>query len=183
VAERFGLDLGLLPTDSQRVIPGRTFVEAARTQLAMLLPDHAGELPPLETLADLAALDAGRRYRDLLSNGISLRPGVQRWLSTLASSGRLVARADSARRDVEAMLSLAGLDAAFAFVRCSDDTPRQAGAASVDSAWIAVDRRLLAVGVPAANRMAIEIAGLALDAARPFAARVQRPSFQAGTSG
>ena len=163
--------------DAAQAIPGRTFAEAARELLPSLLV-RGDDVPPLETLVDLVAVDAGRRYGEALAHGISLHEEAQGLLAELAVSGKVIARADSARRDVDALLSLSALDGAFTFVRCSDDVPRQPSVASLESSWIAMDRRLLAGGIAIENRTAIEVAEVAIEAARPFAALVRRPRFR-----
>jgi beta-phosphoglucomutase-like phosphatase (HAD superfamily) len=177
-AARLQLDGAIHAVDSRQAMPGRTFAEAARELLPVLIAGDAHDAPPRETLVDLIAVDAGRRYSNALSNGVSLQRDAGELLSTLAASGRLVARADSARHDVDAMLSLAGLEGAFTFVRCSDDAPRAIGAPSLQGSWLAIDQRLLAAGVVIANRAAIEVAEIALEVARPFAGRVERSRFQ-----
>ena len=164
-----------------QAIAGRTFAEAARLLLASAPSSLTSQASARETLVDLVALDAARRYTAALSGGTSLLPGAVEMLNELALSSRVVARADSARRDVDAILALSGLDATFAFVRCSDDTPRLTGA-SVESAWAAIDRRLLAGEVAVENRTALEVAEIALDAARPFVGRVQRRRFPEATA-
>lgn len=183
VSEQLQLRLDRQAIDSRQVVAGRTFAEAARDLLSALPMGFTDDAPPLETLVDLVAADAGRRYANALSDGISLCPGAGVLLAALASSGKVIARADSPRRDVDAMLSLAGLDGGFTFVRCSDDAPREIGASSLRSSWIAIDRRLTASGVASENRTAVEVDERAMAAARTFAALVRRPTLQEGNAG
>ena len=160
----------------QRAIAGRTFAEAARALLAAGSAD--GDEAERETLVDLVAMDAGRRYSAMLSSGVSLCPGATALLTELASTGKVVARADSIRRDVEAILGFAAIESGFTFVRCSDDMPRSPGLSSLEGSWQAIDRRLRASGVEVDRRIAIEVAGTAADAARPFVAEVRSSRFE-----
>ena len=177
VTQRMNLPNDVGSVDARGAIPGRTFAEAARELLPSLMA-RSGDVLPLETLVDLVAVDAGRRYGEEISHGISLHTEAQGLLAELAVSDKVVARADSARRDVDALLSLSGLADAFTFVRCSDDAPRHPSTGSLESAWIAMDRRLLQGGIAIGNRTVLEVAEVALEAARPFAALVRRPRFQ-----
>ena len=196
--------LSPLPADVMRTgleetlraaIAGRTFAEAARLLLAA--PHVAGveslatttnretanretanrETADRETLVDLVAMDAGRRYTAALADGVSLCPGAVALVAELARAGRVVARADSVRRDVETVLAFAAIESGFTFVRCSDDLPRAPGLSSLEGSWRAIDRRLRASGVDIEQRVAMEV-GAAADAARPFVAEVRASRFE-----
>jgi hypothetical protein len=159
-------------------VSGRTFAESARVVLAASV--ESGGLPTTidETTFDLVAHDAARRFTAALTHGVSLVDGAAGWLAELTRTNRIVARADSARRDVSRVLELSSLENLLLFVRCGDDAPRLPQRSSLDSSWAAIDARLTSIGVPTAQRLGFEHSELAADAARPFVASVQRPTFR-----
>ena len=127
-------------------IAGRDFAEAARSILERQGHEPAVPELALETLVDLVALDAGRRYSASLSHGVALASGAAELLAELQRSGRVVARADSARRDVSAILALGALDHEFTFIRCSDDAPRLPGRSTRESSMAAISTRVQPAG-------------------------------------
>jgi len=131
-----------------------------------------------ETTVDIVAHDASRRYSATLAQGISLVHGAEAWLAELGKAHRIVARADSARREVNAVLMLSSLENAFFFVRCSDDAPRMPARSSLESSWTAIDTRLTASGVLPEQRYAFEQGSRAISVARPFVASVRTPTFR-----
>ncbi|MEO7520986.1 MAG: hypothetical protein ABIW79_04145 [Gemmatimonas sp.] len=163
--------------DTSNAVAGRTFTEMTRRILAAATPQFSQSSID-ETLVDLVAVDAARRYGEALRHGVSLVPGAAQWLRELGAAHRIVARADSIRRDATHMVTLASLESHFLFMRCSDDAPRLPGRGSLEGSWTAIDARLTASGVHAGNRSAFELAPEALATAKPFVASVQRPTFR-----
>lgn len=129
-------------------VAGRDFAEAARLVLERLARDGAVPDDAVETLVDLVSLDAGRRYSALLSHGVSLALDAEVLLATLQRTGRVVARADSARRDVSSIMALGALEHVFMFIRCSDDAPRLPGASTLESSMAAISARVRPAGEP-----------------------------------
>lgn len=82
----------------------------------------AGEGPRLDdTALDLVALRAERYFAEQLGRGLSLAPGARELLEGAAGRARLGVVTRAARREVEFVLSLAGLEAAFECVVSADD--------------------------------------------------------------
>lgn len=183
--ERHGLFTGTAEFDAAVTrlpgggLAGHTFAEAARALLRELaaVGDAAGAD---ETLVDLISLEASRKYARLLADGVQVAPEALTFvLRETARSRRVVARADSARAEVNVVLEMGGLASAFSFVRCSDDAPRVTGHASVLDAWHAIDRRLQSSGISPAQRDAVELTPYTHDVARPFVAHMRPPTFTA----
>lgn len=155
-------------------LPGRTFNEAAHA-----LGSAVGAVTVDETLLDIVALAAAREFSRSLLHGVTLLPHAMQWLAGCQSrSVRVVARADSARHDVNAVLALGMLGEAFAFVRCSDDVPRVAAIASLEASWQAIDRRLTTAGIRSDRRSAMEFTPDAQRIAARWVAAVQAPTLQ-----
>lgn len=112
-------------------LPARSLAEVIR----FVVPQHALD----ETTFDLAALRAERIISELGSRGAMLNVAVRDRLRRAAAVTRIVVRADSRRRDVEQLLSLAELDSVVSFVRCSDDTDN-ASVRSTDTANESIER-------------------------------------------
>lgn len=74
-----------------------------------------------ETAIALAALRAGRAYSARTANGLALSSGAREFVLGAAGLARLGIVTRSARRDVELVLSLAGLDEAFECVVAEED--------------------------------------------------------------
>lgn len=141
------------------LLPGRTFGEVAR-ELDLLAHDP--------TLADLVMLRAQRLYAGIVAHGVSARrEGVAALRDAQRAGHRIVVRADSDRRHVEALLSLSGLESEVGLVRCADDPPRS-NAPSLARSWQAIHERLTRLGIPVAERVAVEAHGRTLAAAGTF---------------
>lgn len=147
-----------------QVVPGRTFLEASLA----LFPEAAASDP---TLPELIALRAQRGYRALVQHGVPLAEQLLLQLHTASTRGdRIVIRADSERRDVEPLLTMAGLEHVVSLVRCSDDAPRAPGR-SVQRSWEAIDARLGALQVTVTSRTAYETSSDVLLIAQQFSAQ------------
>ncbi|HYW30375.1 MAG TPA: hypothetical protein VE869_02630 [Gemmatimonas sp.] len=128
--------------DTVALITGRDFAETARLVLERRVHEQQGAADELETLIDFVVLDASRRYSRSVSHGVSLVQGAAELLSTLRRTGRVVARADSVRRDVDAIMALGALEHEFMFIRCSDDAPRLPGGSTFAGSMAAIAARL-----------------------------------------
>ncbi|MFN9204572.1 MAG: hypothetical protein ACK6DP_16140 [Gemmatimonas sp.] len=145
------------------LLPGLTFAEAA----GALAEGH-----PDPTIADLIALRAQRAYGALVAHGVPLNAASVRAMHDASARGtRLALRADSERRHVVPLLTLAGLEYLVGVLRCSDDLPRGPQPSLVRS-WTVLDKRLdrLAIDVPA--RTAWEAAPWPAVVAQPYVAEV-----------
>ncbi|HEX6049866.1 MAG TPA: HAD family phosphatase [Gemmatimonadaceae bacterium] len=74
-----------------------------------------------ETRVDLATLRAERRFAELVGAGASLVPGAVALVESIHSHARVGLVSRAARREIEPVLSLAGIDHAFEFVIADDD--------------------------------------------------------------
>ena len=109
----------------------------------------------------------------MVSQGFPLRDGAAAWLAARAAThGRVVLRADSARRDVDQILAFTGLDDLVAFIRCSDDLPRVLGASSAENAWSTIASRLAMQRVSLDECTAFECSENPATIARKFLADV-----------
>jgi beta-phosphoglucomutase-like phosphatase (HAD superfamily) len=104
----------------QQAIAGRSLAEAVRF-LAQRSARSATARALDETTVDVATMRADQAYADLAARGFAVNVSARAMLERASSISRIVLRADSRRREVDALLSLAGLDLAFAMTRCSDD--------------------------------------------------------------
>ena len=93
-------------------LPVRSAVRAAFS-----LRDIAAD----DTRIDLGTARAERRFSALVEAGLSLTVGVRASIESMQGQTRLGIVSRAARRDIEAMLSMAQLDYAFEFVVCDDD--------------------------------------------------------------
>ena len=108
-------------------------IVTSRTQLA----DACGGLPPRtavtaalalcgeerdETGIDVLVLRAERHFAAAAGKGLTLAAGAREFLERAAGRVRLALVTRASRRDVEFVLSLAGLDAAFECVVAAEDT-------------------------------------------------------------
>lgn len=166
------------------VLHGRTFAEATReiAKKSIDRGDCDGAVLD-ETALDLVAHDASRRFRGTLQHGVSLVRGAAEWLAELGRTHRIAARADSARQDVNTVVTLASLESSFLFIRCSDDAPRLPSRPSLDASWAAIDTRLAAVMVPRERRIAFESDPRCAATAQPFVASVEIPTFRHAITG
>lgn len=128
--------------------------------------------PDLEfdaTVRDLAVLRARRSFTAMVSQGLPLRAEAAAWLAARAAThGRIVLRAESARRDVDRLLEFTGLADVVTFIRCSDDLPRAVGASSTENSWSAIASRLAAQRVPLDECTAFECSDLSANVARGY---------------
>ncbi len=158
--------------EALRYLPGLSLDEAVEAALRDRWTDPG--LPLDATVRDLTVLRARRGYSAMVAQGLSLRDGVIGWTTAYASlHGRLILRAESARRDVERILAFSGLDDVVSFVRCADDLPRVPGAGTLASSWRAIETRLGAQGVKLSTCTALECNALCADTARPVVAQVR----------
>lgn len=85
--------------------------------VAAALVGHGGD----ETAAELVALRAERHFAARLGKGVSLAAGARELVSGAAGVARLGLVTRASRREVEFVLALAGLDAAFECVIAAED--------------------------------------------------------------
>lgn len=104
-----------MPVDMTKVaslVVGRTVNEVIR----LYAPDAD------ETTLDLMGLAASRRISQYMATGAVINTGAVQGVHRLVAGGtHVVLRADSARRDIESVLTMSGLDSIVRFVHCSDD--------------------------------------------------------------
>jgi beta-phosphoglucomutase len=74
-----------------------------------------------DTALDLVVLRAERYFAEQLGRGLSLAPGARELIEHVAGRARLGVVTRAARREVEFVLSLAGLDGAFECVVTAED--------------------------------------------------------------
>lgn len=107
-----------------------------------------------ETRVDLAALRAERRFTELMETGASLVTGAVALVESLHTQARLGLVSRASRREIEPVLSLAGIDHAFEFVIADDDPfPPKPSPASYAGALERLARRRAVV---ARNVVALE---------------------------
>ena len=90
----------------------------AAARNAYTLRQHACD----ETIVDLVALRAQRRFGTLIETGLSLVDGARAFIESLHGRTRLGIVSRAARTEIDATLRLAGLDHAFEFIISDDDT-------------------------------------------------------------
>ena len=78
-------------------------------------------IPGDDTLIELTAARAERRFASLMESGVSLMPGARALIETMQGQTRLGIVSRAARRDIEHTLAMAQLDYAFEFVLSDDD--------------------------------------------------------------
>ena len=150
-----------------QALPARSLDEAAEVALRIAgAPDDA-------TLRDLVVLRARRGFTGMVQQGLPLRTGALAWLEQRARQhGRFVLRADSARRDVELLLTFSGVSDLFTLVRCADDLPRRAAKSSIERSWQAIVDRLSALNVAPDQCVAFEYDAASAVIARRFVSTV-----------
>ncbi len=149
------------------LVQGRSLDEAVEAALVAGADTAAVEFDA--TLRDLAVLRARRSYTAMVAQGLPLRDGAADWIALRAAShGRVILRADSARRDVERIIAFTGLQDVVAFVRCADDLPRTLGASSPECAWAAITSRLAAQRVALEQCVALECSAASAAVARKY---------------
>lgn len=153
---------------------------AAAAAVACLAATDAAARALDDTAVELAARRAERHAAARLAAGATLRPGAREALDALAGALRLGLVTRAARRETEAMLALAGLDAHFACVVTADDV--RAPKPAADAHRAALDR--LARRRPLAPRavVAFEDAAPGVAAARAAGVRVVRIAAPGGAS-
>ena len=82
---------------------------------------HAAGIPEDETAIELAALRADRAFAAISSNGLPLAPGAGAFVRSAEGFARLGLVTRAARREVDLVLSLAGLGDAFECVVTGED--------------------------------------------------------------
>lgn len=95
------------------LLPARSISEAVRLAAASAHAD--------ETAIDLAVLRAERAMSEFGLHGGVLNAALADRLRRAAAVTRIVVRADSNRREVDALLALADLSATVSFTCCADD--------------------------------------------------------------
>jgi HAD superfamily hydrolase (TIGR01509 family) len=78
-------------------------------------------VPGDDTSTELAALRAEQRFASLIEMGLSLADGARELVAALHGHTRLGIVSRAARRDIDHVLALAGLDDSFEFVIADDD--------------------------------------------------------------
>lgn len=123
-------------------VAGRTLAEAVRwvvlqsrgDQLDGTARDEASRRSSFdETSLDIASLHASQMYTALAARGFAVHVPARELLLRAASTSRIVVRADSRRREVDALLAMAGLENAVSMSRCSDDPGGGHASAHADS--------------------------------------------------
>jgi haloacid dehalogenase superfamily, subfamily IA, variant 3 with third motif having DD or ED len=74
-------------------------------------------------LQTLLALRARRHFASHAASGVTLSRGAATFVETAQASARIALVTRATRREMELMLGLAGLDAAFECVICAEDAP------------------------------------------------------------
>lgn len=163
------------PDEAMALVDGRSIDDSVEAALRARSssPQRAGAIGRHididHTLRDLAVLRARRGFSAMVAQGLPLREGAVAWIAARAAShGRVVLRAESARRDVDQLIAFAGIEDIVAFIRCSDDLPRTFGASSVESGWSAVVNRLAAQRIALDRCVAFECSDAGVVAARKF---------------
>lgn len=147
------------------LMPGRTLHEVLR----LILPTAD------ETALDLFTVRAQQLVSARLAHGLAISSAIRSRIDRATAAGtRVVLRSDSARRDVEPVLALTGLDVVFTFLRCADDPTRHGrGETAIVASYEVIARRLDARGIAVADRTAWESGALAASAARAHVRDIQ----------
>jgi beta-phosphoglucomutase-like phosphatase (HAD superfamily) len=164
------------------VLPGRSLdeaVEAALMEVALAKSSLAKSNPEDAegdaTLRDVVVLRARQAYTAIAARGLPLCDGAAGWLaSRVASHGRVILRADSARADVDRLLTFSGLTDVVAAVRCADDPPRTPNQMSVVRSWRAIADRLLTQQQGLSTGTAFECDERTASVARSYVGEVRR---------
>lgn len=117
-----------------------------------------------ETRVELATLRAERRFAELVETGVSLVEGAIPLIESLHGHTRLGIVSRASRREIEPLLSLAGIDQSFEFVIADDDPyPPKPSSASYAGALERLGRRR---AVKARNVVALEDGPTGIHAAK-----------------
>jgi len=108
---------GLAVSESEYIehCAGRPVRASVRAALALR------NFPRDETWIDLLAMQADRRFADLIGTGLSLVDGARELIESLQGRTRLGIVSRASRTDIDATLALAQLDHAFEFIIADDD--------------------------------------------------------------
>jgi HAD superfamily hydrolase (TIGR01509 family) len=119
------------------------------------------------TALDLAVLRAERAFAEQVGKGLTLAPGARAFVEHAHGRARLAIVTRASRREVEFVLQLAGLAAAFECVVSADDAPAPRPSPAGHAAALArLGRRR-----PAARPLALEDSLLGVRAAQAAGAR------------
>lgn len=142
--------------EAEGITPSGAMLAAARgygVEDAVRRARRAAGAPEDETAVELGRLRAERAFAARIGKGIALHPGARHTLERLASHCRLALVTRASRREVEFLLSLAGLDATFRpIITAEDVTPAKPDRRAWDAALERVSQlfpgqRLRAVAV------------------------------------
>ena len=123
-----------------------------------------------DTAIDLAALRAERYFAEQVGKGVTLAPGAREFVEHAHGRARLGLVTRASRREVEFVLGLAGLAAAFECVVCADDVA--AGKPDPGGHRLALSRLSRKRAVPPAQALALEDTLPGIRAARAAGTRV-----------
>ncbi len=124
LAESLAADGVSLTPEVAALAHGRTTEDAVRRLR------HASGLPDDETAVELAKLRAERAFAARAGKGLTLAPGARPALEKLAACARCAIVTRASRREVEFVLSLAGLEGVFRpVIALEDATPPKPDAA------------------------------------------------------
>lgn len=168
VSEAVSAEIGPCTIDEAMALAGgRSIDDAVEAALRSRTAPSRVEID--HTLRDLAVLRARRGFSAMVAQGLPLRDGAVAWIAARAAShGRVVLRAESARRDVERIVAFAGIEDIVSFIRCSDDLPRALGVPSAEAGWMAVAARLATQRIALDHCAAFECSNVGAAAARKF---------------
>ena len=110
--------------DAEGIVPTGAMLAAARghaVEDAVRRARRAAGAPEDETAVELGRLRAERAFAARIGKGIALHPGARATLERLASHSSLALVTRASRREVEFLLSLAGLEAAFRPIIAAED--------------------------------------------------------------
>lgn len=168
----------------REIVAGRSISESVRAAAELAVTNA----PVDETAVDLATLRAERALRALGAHGAQLNVAVRDRLRRAVAVSRIVIRADSLRRDVDALLALSDLESLASLVRCSDDlssssvVTNQPRLSSIERSYEHIAKRLYGnmtlLGTSADIGIALEVGETGRAAARRHGFNTP-PSFDA----
>ena len=117
-----------------------------------------------ETTIEITALKAERRFSGLIETGVSLCEGARAFVDAVHGHARLGIVSRAARREIDPVLALAGIEHAFEFVIADDDAfaPKPSPAAYLGAIERLTRRRAFAVK----NVIALEDGAVGIRAAK-----------------
>ena len=107
-----------------------------------------------ETLIELTAVRAERRFSSIVGAGVSLAAGARELIQSLSGQARLGIVSRAARQEIESALSLAALEHVFEFVIAGDDPYRAKPAP--DAYLASIDRLSRRRAIAARDIVALE---------------------------